>query len=312
MSNIEQWTQEAKITKEQAGTKVAQFVENSIFLLHAQGIDSGKVFDAGAGLGRNSIFLAENGFQVVAIEVDGEQNSTLAKRIADKGLSNINLVKEYAQNAIREIHNDDLSACIDYGTSSYMSSKERKAYGVEITRTLRVGGLVVLHFADDPLSKEQKIPNYASNFLDLNDFEVLLKDSEKGLNGKIRYTLVLRKMGQHLLPVSEVVSKAMDLMASKIEENTRKMLEDFWDQNLGLIQARDAILLKGKILEFAKLHNTKISENTQLVIEQILKIISGHIYLTKEIFLEESLKLFNVQSVASERMLHAYNQDIFA
>lgn len=113
------------------------------------------VLDAGAGVGRNSIYLAEKGFSVTAVEMDPESAKKIEIKVEKKYADNIEVINKPIQEAIVNIPNESIEALIDSGMSHYLSkddptNKEKEEFASQGARILKKGGfLVLLHFSEN-------------------------------------------------------------------------------------------------------------------------------------------------------------------
>ena len=135
---------------------VADFVE---FLVH-RGIKSGKALDIGSGTGRNSIFLARSGFDVVSVDY------------VDTLVVNLNRIAEAEDLNIKAIchdigtpwpvQTDSIDAAIDAFCFKHQIPEESvRLYANEIARVLRPGGHWMLSLAG-------KDDGYYRQFLDVS------------------------------------------------------------------------------------------------------------------------------------------------
>ena len=116
----------------------------------------GKALDIGSGKGRNAIYLAKNGYEVVGIEIV-EEAITFAKKEAKKKKVE-GKVKFIKQNVGKKLVFKDKSfdLILDIWTMHLLNSKEREIYIKEIIRLLKPNGffLFATMAADSKGAKE--------------------------------------------------------------------------------------------------------------------------------------------------------------
>lgn len=66
-----------------------------------------KVVDLGAGEGRNSLYLAEQGFDVISIEPSQKGTNKIIQEARRRGLENIHIINHDFLNAINELSDID-------------------------------------------------------------------------------------------------------------------------------------------------------------------------------------------------------------
>lgn len=104
-----------------------------------------KSLDIGSGKGRNSIFLAQKGFNVVGIEMVQEAIDFAQKKVEKLNLSR--KVKFINQNIGLKLpfKNNSFDLIIDMITMHLLNKKEREIYFKEIVRLLNHGGFFVFY-----------------------------------------------------------------------------------------------------------------------------------------------------------------------
>ena len=70
--------------------------------LHKEGVNSGKVIDAGCGYGAEAIHMAKEGFEVIVIDINREARRFAIERAGREGS---NICKFINQNTTRLYHN---------------------------------------------------------------------------------------------------------------------------------------------------------------------------------------------------------------
>jgi len=98
-----------------------------------------KVFDLGSGTGRNANYLAQQGAEVVGMEI-----SETAVKEAKKRSSKLGLKVEYLNDSIGgkySFKDGAFDLIIDITSSNSLNEKERKIYLSEVNRVLKNGGI---------------------------------------------------------------------------------------------------------------------------------------------------------------------------
>lgn len=115
------------------------------------------VIDIGSGKGRNSIYLAENGCEVYAIDYVKDALAITKKRARERGVSDKVKVVPGEIDKKWPFADNFFDLAIDcYSSIDIETRQGRKVYKSELHRTLKPGGfaLVAVVAADDPLEKE--------------------------------------------------------------------------------------------------------------------------------------------------------------
>ncbi|HEX3099451.1 MAG TPA: methyltransferase domain-containing protein [Patescibacteria group bacterium] len=101
-------------------------------------LDGLRVLDLGSGTGKNSLFLAERGSDVVGIEL-----STTAVKIAEARAEERGLFAEFIEGSFGNKFNfpdESFDLILDVVSSNSLSEKERTKYISESARVLKPGG----------------------------------------------------------------------------------------------------------------------------------------------------------------------------
>ncbi len=109
-------------------------------------LKQGKVLDAGCGTGENALFLAENGFQVIGIDLARDAVRAATAKAAARNLK----AEFHIGNALDSDFRSDLfDYVIDSGLFHTFTDKERRVYAGQISRVLLKGGsYFMLCFSD--------------------------------------------------------------------------------------------------------------------------------------------------------------------
>jgi SAM-dependent methyltransferase len=115
-------------------------------LVHAGELTKGLVLDMGCGTGENALYLAENGFSVVGVDVSNRAIAAAkAKAIERKLKVDFRLANALSLN-FQAGHFDN---CIDSGLFHTFNDHDRLTFAQEIARILRTnGGYYMLCFSD--------------------------------------------------------------------------------------------------------------------------------------------------------------------
>ncbi len=226
-----EWVAEAELTLEQASERQSDYVELMADFLRAQGITTGKIIDAGAGLGRNTIYCAKKGYSVTAVENDSTIAAALKARIGE-GRGNIDVQQQPIEDVVASVPGGSLDGYIDYGTSSYIPVAQRRAYGASIEQKLKPGAIVILHFPDIPATRDDNAyPGYLDTLFDLHDLEILFSRIESNHNRTVKadrvWTIALRKT-DGAIATSEVLQKMVALRVEESKQRFMMALSQLW------------------------------------------------------------------------------------
>lgn len=111
----------------------------------------GPIVDCGCGMGRNAIPLARAGHRVVGLEHSGVALERLAVALADEQLAGELTTRQHDLNEPLPVADDFAAAVLDItAVDNLVDIERRRAYGREVARVLRPGGVaVVVTFAHD-------------------------------------------------------------------------------------------------------------------------------------------------------------------
>lgn len=116
----------------------------------------GRALDMGSGNGRNSIYLAKNGYSVDAIELSSNAVDEANNKIRAEGLSDS--VKTIQGNVGEKLPygDDSFDLIIDMMTFHLLSRSEREIYISELQRILKRGGYYLIRTlaSDSPAIKK--------------------------------------------------------------------------------------------------------------------------------------------------------------
>ena len=127
--------------------------------LRELGITGGKVIDIGSGLGRNSLFLLENGFEVSAIDIVPENLEALRTMSAKLGIADRLETRSGDLGQRWEFSDNSFDVAIDTFVYKHQVDEDtQENYHKELRRVLKRGGMYLLTLAG-------KDDGYYGNFL---------------------------------------------------------------------------------------------------------------------------------------------------
>lgn len=111
----------------------------------------GPIVDCGCGMGRNAIPLARAGHDVVGLEHSTVALRRLAETLGDEKLAGTLSTRQHDLNEPLAVDDDFAAAVLDItAVDNLVDAERRRAYGREVARVLRPGGVaVVVTFARD-------------------------------------------------------------------------------------------------------------------------------------------------------------------
>ena len=161
---------------------------------------SGKILDLGAGKGRNGLFFAENGFEVIALDWVAQNVAHMNIKAEESGYQ----LKAFCQSVVEDwpILNGSIDAAIDIFCYKHVTDKGQQfRYRKNLFTALKPGGYYLISLAADddgfygPLLAESpdignkliidpcsKIGSFLYNFQDIiaefsEGFDVLFKEN---------------------------------------------------------------------------------------------------------------------------------------
>ncbi len=126
-------------------------------LLKKMGLLSGKVIDIGAGKGRNTFFMAEQGYEVFAMDYIPEAIAFISNETISRGLAENIHTSCHAMDQKWPFENNFFDIAIDSFASIDIETKlGREVYCRELYRTLRPGGIAMVSVvaAEDEMEAE--------------------------------------------------------------------------------------------------------------------------------------------------------------
>ena len=117
---------------------------------------SGKALDIGSGKGRNSIYLAQHGFEVIGVEFVTKAIEEAKIEVEKLNLSNKVSFHEQSIGEKMPFQDESIDLIIDMMVMHSLSKEEREIYISEVQRVLKPHGYFVFHTlaADSPAAQE--------------------------------------------------------------------------------------------------------------------------------------------------------------
>lgn len=117
---------------------------------------SGRALDIGSGLARNSIYLANNGFEVVATEIVPEALKAAQEKVKVEGLQDKIRFIEISAGEKLGLEDESFDLVIDMMVMHLLTLEERAVYFNEVQRLLKAGGYFLFYTisADSPAAKD--------------------------------------------------------------------------------------------------------------------------------------------------------------
>ena len=121
------------------------------FLETRSEVIDGPIVDCGCGMGRNAIPLAQWGHDVVGLEHSGAALERLDETLGARELAGSLTTKQHDLNDPLPVDDNFAAAVLDItAVDNLVDADKRRAYGLEVARVLRPGGIaVVVTFARD-------------------------------------------------------------------------------------------------------------------------------------------------------------------
>lgn len=141
------------LSVQEPSSYVVQFLD----FLHEQNIKNGKLVDIGAGKGRNTIYLAKQGFEVCALDYVQEAVDFISKVAKKEKLKSKVHALSNSIDTDWPFADNEFDVAIDCFASIDVETKiGREKYRNELQRTLKPGGyaLVVVVSSDDEIEGE--------------------------------------------------------------------------------------------------------------------------------------------------------------
>lgn len=134
------WENTFTINQEMFGTEPSESARLAANLFKQNGLKT--ILELGAGQGRDTIFFAQQGFHVYALEYTAIGVETIRKKAEGLGISHlITVIKHDVRNPL-PIENATLDACYSHMLFCMaFTTQELEALSAEIKRVLKDGGL---------------------------------------------------------------------------------------------------------------------------------------------------------------------------
>lgn len=149
-------------------SKPSAMVVKFLRFLKSQDVNSGKVIDIGAGKGRNSLYMAKNGFEVFAIDYIQEAVDFIDQIAIEQDLGDNIKTYSHAVDEKWPFVDNFFDVAIDnFASIDIETMTGRDNYKQEMLRTLKPGGyaMVSVVSSDDEIEKEmiEKHPGVEKN-----------------------------------------------------------------------------------------------------------------------------------------------------
>lgn len=182
----------------------AKYVNDILEVLKEYGEKSKKIVDAGAGSGRNSIYFAQKGYDVTAIDTDINSLNTLKNNMLDYHVNNIEIFNINIIDYLKTQRDGTIDVIIDYGMSHYLNDETKYLYYQLARRKLKNGGLyLMLHYGE--FEEDKGIGRSLSDLKKLTlGSEIIMPWQEKTWRDETNefeikaFTSILRKQGGNI------------------------------------------------------------------------------------------------------------------
>ena len=154
------------------GRKPDDFVVWASNYLKQKGMNGATILDAGCGEGRNSIYLARQGFRIHGIDIASPAIEKGKQWVKSEGLVEITKLRV---GDVTEIPYDDNSFVAVYDSFTMEFIPEKEQYVNEVARVLRPQGLFFI-LTSIPPSQHNVDPEHLEKMLK-PDFEILETDN---------------------------------------------------------------------------------------------------------------------------------------
>lgn len=258
-------------------------------LLESAGEMDGTIIDASAGMGGNTAYFAEKGFNVEAVASDPNSKSALENSVGEYVTEQkVNVMNERADVVVKNAEPGSVSAVIDFGMSQYMNGNDKSNFINATHAALKDGGLLtVMHFADGqgahPFAKSQEdMRSLYSQFEETSSTWKLTKWKEPGTG--IEYpvwTAILKKPGK----LEEKAEKP------PLSEKVVASLYEYISNPLITFSNKDE--LKDIIREFAEIRIHLDNPKMEGYIDSIAELKIENPFMEEKEFIEKCLEISN-------------------
>ena len=189
-----------------------------------------KIVDAGAGLGRNSIYLSKKGFKVIAIEYDKGAIAPLEENIRENNQSeNISVIKQNILDYLKLQEDHSIDALLDNGMSHYLKPEEKEQYFSLLKQKLSTDGLFsITHFSKEDMSAygltEKELKSFISGMTEL------VKIHPDSFIDSISHSEHFAHKGLLIMPSSnsDIIKKKFEKICEMIRNNDITSIEQIY------------------------------------------------------------------------------------
>jgi SAM-dependent methyltransferase len=154
-------------------------LENFVDLAIEGRISSGTVITLGCGIGRESVYLAKKGFQVVGVDFSSTAIQRARRRAKDEGVD-VQFVVDDLTNLQHISGTFDM--VMDFGALNDISRKARELYMENVMPLMKPRGYYVMFSFDSMLPFDEVMQRFGGDF----SIEVLHKGPEAQFPGLLR------------------------------------------------------------------------------------------------------------------------------
>lgn len=193
------------------------------------------IIDAGAGLGRNSIFLAKNGFNIQAVEYDSEAIPSLTENVNKNHFQEkINIIHSSILDFLSNCPDNSVDGLLDSGMSHYLSYDEKQKYFDLLRQKLKSDAIFcITHFSEIdpttslcPVTKAQLL-EFIGNMLPIEDLYQSSWEStlHTGVTHSFYNGLFVAKNNTHNQNIAKEYKKVLSMIQSGNIKSLEELLE---------------------------------------------------------------------------------------
>ena len=161
-------------------------IENYVDLVIEGGIESGSVITLGCGVGRETIYLAKKGFDVIGLDFSSSAIQKARRRAKLEGLDVKFIVDDLTD--LKHV-SGTYDMVLDFGALNDLSQRARDLYMINVLPLTQPGGHYVMFSFDRMLPTEEVTERFGQEF----SIEVLHKGPESRFPGVLRLYWMTRK-----------------------------------------------------------------------------------------------------------------------
>ena len=195
------------------------------------------IIDAGAGLGRNSIYLSENGFDVTAIEYDEGAIDPLKDNIRENNQSdNIRVINSNIIDYLRRQEDHSIDAVLDSGMSHYLTLDEKEEYFMLLRQKMTEDGLFsITHFSKEDKSanglSEDQLRLLLEGMIELDDIHFDTWTDSISKSEHFAYKGLLAMPGGRCNEIKDIYKRVYELILDKKITSVEQIHEYLNGQN---------------------------------------------------------------------------------